>query len=116
MEMEVDFMRTLYFTQITDDRFDKNIKQLLEERTQKIKELLSIDGVEVIVSDIEDIHFNGHTEYWDDGSIAYQTEPNNQCRCRFQVRKTTRKLSWNDIYRLVNSVKPVPYSFTGFTS
>ena len=56
--MEVDFMRTLYFTQITDDRFDKNIKQLLEERTHKIKELLSIDGVEVIVSDIEDIHFN----------------------------------------------------------
>ena len=114
--MEVDFMRTLYFTQITDDRFDKNIKQLLEERTHKIKELLSIDGVEVIVSDIEDIHFNGHTEYWADGSIAYQTEPNNQCRCRFQVRKNTRKLSWNDIYRLVNSVKPVPYSFTGFTS
>ena len=32
-------MRTLYFTQITDDRFDKNIKQLLEERIQKLKEL-----------------------------------------------------------------------------
>ena len=85
-------MRTLYFTQITDDRFDKNIKQLLEERAHKIKELLSIDGVEVIVSDIEDIHFNGHTEYCDDGSIAYQTASNNQCRCRFQVRKHTRKL------------------------
>lgn len=109
-------MRTLYFTQITDDRFDKNIEQLLEERIQKIKELLSIDGVEVIVSDIESIHFNGHTEYWKDGSIAYQTKSNNQCRCRFKVKKTTRKLSWNDIYRLVNSVKPVPYSFIGFIS
>ena len=35
-------MRTLYFTQITDDRSDKNIKQLLEERIQKLKELLKI--------------------------------------------------------------------------
>ena len=31
-------MRTLYFTQITDDRFDKNIKQLLEKRIEKLKE------------------------------------------------------------------------------
>ena len=30
-------MRTLYFTQITDDRFDKNIKQLLEKRIEKLK-------------------------------------------------------------------------------
>lgn len=34
-------MRTLYFTQITDDRSDKNIKPLLEERIQKLKELLN---------------------------------------------------------------------------
>lgn len=109
-------MRTLYFTQITDDRFDKNIKQLLEERIQKLKELLNIEGVELVVSDIEDIHFNGHTEYWKDGTVAYQEPANNQCRCRFQVRKTTRKLTWNDVYKIVNSVKPVPYSFNGFLS
>ena len=111
---EVNFMRTLYFTQITDDRSDKNIKQLLEERIQKLKELLNIEGVELVVSDIEDIHFNGHTEYWKDGTVAYQEPANNQCRCRFQVRKTTRKLTWNDVYKIVNSVKPVPYSFNGF--
>ena len=109
-------MRTLYFTQITDDRFDKNIKQLLEKRIEKLKELLNIEGVELVVSDIEDIHFNGHTEYWKDGTVAYKTDPNNQCRCRFQVRKTTRKITWNDIYKIVNSVKPVPYSFNGFLS
>ena len=105
-------MRTLYFTQITDDRFEENIRQLLEERVQKIKEILNMDGVSVTVSGIEDIHFTGHTEYREDGSITYRTEPNNQCRCRFQVRKTTRKVSWNEIYALVNSVKPVPYHFT----
>ena len=45
-------MRTLFFEQITDDRFDSNIKELLEKRIKKIKELLDIEGVEVIVSDI----------------------------------------------------------------
>lgn len=80
-------MRTLYFTQITDDRSDKNIKQLLEERIQKLKELLNIEGIELVVSDIEDIHFDGYTEYWKDGTIAYQEPANNQCRCRFQVKK-----------------------------
>lgn len=109
----VNELRTLCFVQITDDRFDKNIKQLLEERVQKLKELLNIDGVEVAISDIEDIHFDGQAVRREDGSIAYWIEPNNQCRCRFQVRKTTRKVSWNDIYDIVNSVKPAVYKFTG---
>ena len=103
--------RTLYFEQITDDRFDKDIRNLLEERVEKLKELLSIDGVEINVFPINEIHFNEHTEYWNDGTIAYVSRANNQCRCRFEIKKTTRKVSWNDIYGIVNSVKPVPYAF-----
>ena len=109
-------MRTLYFTQITDDRFDKNIRQLLQERTEKIKALLNIDGVEVIVSDIRELHFDGYKYYREDGSISCKQPSSNQCRCRFQIRKTTKKLSWEDIYKIVNSVKPARYSFTGFLS
>ena len=103
-------MRTLFFEQITDDRFDSNIKELLEKRIKKIKELLDIEGVEVIVSDIRNIHFDEYTEYKSDGSIFYQVSPNNQCRCNFQVRKTTRKVIWNDIYGLINSVKATHYT------
>ena len=103
--------RTLYFTQITDDRFDKDIRSLLEERVNRLKELLLIVGVEVTVFPIYDVHFDGHTEYWEDGTVAYTTPANNQCRCRFEVRKSTRKVSWNDIYKIVNSVKAVPYAF-----
>lgn len=109
-------MRTLYFIQITDDRFDDDIRNLLEKRVQKIKELLDIDGVEVIISDIKNVYFEGNTVYHEDGNVAYQTKPNNQCRCRFRVRKTTRKVTWDDIYDLVNSVKAVPYSFNGFVA
>ena len=103
--------RTLFFTQITDDRFDKDIRALLEERVRKLKELLSIEGVEVRVFPIDEIHFEGHTVYRENGTAAYTAPANNQCRCRFEVRKTTRKVSWDDIYKIVNSVKAVPYAF-----
>lgn len=88
-------MRTLYFEQITDDRFDKDIYNLLENRVKKLKELLNIDGVEVNTGFIYDV-----------GS-----ENNQQCRCKFYITKTTRKVTWNDIYKIVNSVKAVRYTF-----
>ena len=88
-------MRTLYFEQITDDRFDKDIYNLLENRVKKLKELLNIDGVEVNTGFIYDVDF----------------ENNQQFRCKFYITKTTRKVTWNDIYKIVNSVKAVPYTF-----
>lgn len=87
--------RILFFEQITDDRQDKDIYNLLEHRVNKIKELLDIDGVEVSTGNIYDVDFR----------------TNKQCRCKFYIKKNTRKVTWNDIYGLVNSVKPVPYTF-----
>ena len=87
--------RILYFEQITDDRFDENIYNLLDKRVRKIKELLNIDGVEVYTSMIYDVDFG----------------TNKQCRCKFYVHKHTKKVTWNDIYKIVNSVKAVPYTF-----
>lgn len=87
--------RILYFEQITDDRHDADIYNLLEKRVKKIKELLNIEGVEVNTGNIYDVDFG----------------TNKQCRCKFYIKKNTRKVTWNDIYKLVNSVKPVPYTF-----
>lgn len=87
--------RMLYFEQITDDRFDTDIYNLLEKRVKQIKELLNIEGVEVITGNIYDVDFG----------------TNKQCRCKFYVKKNTRKITWNDVYKLVNSVKAVPYTF-----
>lgn len=108
--------RTLCFTQITDDRFDTNIKELLQQRVDKIKELLNIDGVTVTTFPIDEIHFNERTEhcdkgYYKDNPVTYTVPANTQCRCRIEVKKNTCKVTWNDIYKLVNSVKPVRYSF-----
>ena len=88
-------MRTLYFEQITDDRFNKDIYNLLENRVKRLKELLNIDGIELKTSNIYEIDF----------------EMNKQCRCKFFIKKNTKKLTWNDIYKIVNSIKAVPYRF-----
>lgn len=87
--------KTLYFEQITDDRFDKDIYNLLQKRVMKLKELLAIDGVEVKTGSIYPVDFG----------------TNMQFRCKFYITKNTSKITWNEIYRIVNSVKPVPYHF-----
>lgn len=89
-------MKTLHFQQITDDRFDDNILDLLNSRIEKIEELLDIEGVEsVIVTNPRLIYFGDSKQY----------------RSNFYVRKN-RKITWNQIYGIVNSVKAVPYKFS----
>ena len=39
------------------------------------------------------------------------TENNIQYRANFYITKRTRKVTWDDIYELVNSIKAVPYKF-----
>ena len=49
-------MKILNFTQITDSRFDENIKDLLQTRVKRLKKLLDLDGIELIVTDIKEVH------------------------------------------------------------
>ena len=93
--------RTLYFQQITDSRFTdpENCLPMLEERVKKIKHLLSIEGVELKIG-------KPYLIDWTDTS-----ENNIQYRVDFMVKKSTRKVTWNKIYGLINSVKAVPYKF-----
>lgn len=88
-------MRTLCFEQITDDRFYDDIYNLLEARVKTLKELLNIESVKVRTDDIYEVNF----------------VKNKQCRCKFYVKKTTNKVAWNDIFKIINSVNPVPYRF-----
>lgn len=67
-------MRKLYFEQITDDRFDKDIYNLLEVRVKKLKELLNIEGVKVHTENICLVDFGDSKQY----------------RCRFHVTKNTQ--------------------------
>lgn len=96
-------MRTLTFEQITDSRFNADIEQLLAERTTKIVSLLkNMDGVHVFHDGIRKLTFP-------------KPENNEQCRCQFWVRKDNKKTTWNDIYKTINSIKPVPYKFVEYS-
>ena len=112
--------RILYFQQITDNRFDNNVKELLEERITILKEKLNIEGVEVKIGTPyeltweEAISNNGKYIQLSDKS-TYTTFIRRQLRVDFYVKKNTKKITWNDIYNIVNSVKAVPYKFLPYT-
>lgn len=90
-------MRTLTFEMTSDSRFDgENFREVGKQRNDRVRELLeNIDGVEL--------------EY--DRALGYEFPTCEQVRQRFYVKKTTRKLTWNDIMRIVNSVEAVPYDW-----
>jgi len=89
-------MNILTFEQITDNRFDNNILELLQERVKTIFALFkNIEGIEIKCDEIRQVEFDNNTQY----------------RCRFYIKKRTRKITWNDIYGMINNVKAVPYHF-----
>lgn len=104
-------MKILNFTQITDSRFDENIKDLLQTRVKRLKKLLDLDGIELIVTDIKEVHFDGYKRMDENGNLVYEEKPSVQYRCDFFVRKNTSKITWDEIYDIVNSVNPVQYKF-----
>lgn len=87
--------RTLIFTQITDDRFNDDIEDLLNERLAELERKLNLDGV----------YFKHYEPYEVDFG------ENKQFRADCVVRKTNPKITWNDIKGIINSVKAVPYKF-----
>ena len=118
--------RVLTFQQITDSR-DINIDKcltVLNERIEGIKKLLDIEGVEVEASDpyLIDWTETMSKHYRDLAAKVENLEQKArllkdanikqiQYRANFYIKKNTRKVTWNDIYKLVNSVKAVPYDF-----
>ena len=95
-------MRTLTFEQITDTRFENgDIEQILAERIDKICEMLNR---------MEGVHFF----HFGIKKITFENENNSQCRCQFWVKKDSRKTTWNDIFKTINSIKAVPYRFVEY--
>ncbi len=91
-------MRVLTFEQITDSRFCDNPAELLRDRKRAIiSKLSNLPGI-TVKHEVE-----RHIDWPDTSSEQY--------RCRFFVEKSGRKITWNDIYRVINSVHPAMYKF-----
>lgn len=95
--------RKLYFQQITDSRFmnKEDCLPTLNDIVEKLKKLLDIENLNITVSDPRLIEWGK----------AEGVEEHIQYRVDFIIEKKTRKVTWNDIYKIVNSVKAVPYKF-----
>ena len=90
-------VRCVTFEQIVDSRSDDISKgeKILNDRKDEIIELCGDDF---------SVYTNKIRFYdWDDGT--------NQYRQKYYVRKNNNKVTWNDLYKIVNSVKAVPYDF-----
>lgn len=91
--------RTLAFEMIQDTRFSKTPKADVSGWTKKIEsKLKKIDGVSVRVYDTRRIVFPDPEK-----CISY--------RKKIHIQKTGRKVTWDDIMGIINSVKASHYEF-----
>lgn len=90
-------VRCVTFEQIVDSRFDDISKgeKILNDRKDEIIELCG-DDFSVYTNKIEFLD-------WGDDESQY--------RQKYYIRKNNNDVSWNDLYKIVNSVKAVPYKF-----
>lgn len=95
-------IRTLTFEQIQDDRFNGSKEGLLRIHTQILEAFKGNENVVISVEAIRDLEFKSSAT---DGG-------NTQWRQRYFIQKSGRQLTWNDVYKAINKIKAVPYSFT----
>ncbi len=94
--------RTLEFTFARDTRFSDNPKQDVEQWANEIKQKVdALPTVHIKLFETKKIHFPA-----DDLEGACDSY-----RKKVHIWKDNRRVTWNDVYKLVNSVKPCHYSF-----
>lgn len=91
--------RTLTFEQIVDSRFNEDMTDLKQRHTNLMELLNNQESLTVKHGQIYEVDFTN------------TSENNMQYRIEYWIEKRGRKLTWNDVYSIVNSVKAVPYKF-----
>ena len=86
-------MATLHFQQITDDRFEDDILNKLIARNETLKNLLNVKGIEAL-------------KIGEPRLVTF--EEGKQYRSDYYLIKN-KKITWNEIYGIVNSVCAVPF-------
>lgn len=87
-------MRKLVFEMISDSRFE-DYQKVGRARCAEVRKKLDIDGITLEYDTLRHYEFDG----------------GKQLRQKFYVSKNTRGITWQDVMKLVNSVRAVPYSW-----
>ena len=96
-------MRTLTFALITDSRLDNDYLLHFKHYSDKIiTELNKIEGIELE-------HYFGRGIEFGEGEKIIK-----QYRKRFFVKKNTRKITWNDIMKIINDIKVCAYDWVNY--
>ena len=96
-------MRTLQFNVIADSRFQAEPKTAMDYMVEQIlRGLNGISGVVAVPRDTRVLSFDGDRK-GDPKTISYRT--------MIYVQKTTRLVTWDNIYQIINQTQAAPYSF-----
>ena len=88
--------RTLTFQFCNDTRLTEDPETWINEKTELLlNKINTLTGVTIRSDEIRKIVFNDCVSY----------------RKRFYVSKNTRSVTWKNIYKIINTVSPQPYSF-----
>ena len=79
-------MRTLYFQQITDDRFEDDIENRLIERNKLLRERLNVPGI--LSLDITEPRLVRFTRVTIDGERKFENQFRSDCRITKDERIT----------------------------
>ncbi len=96
-------MRTLQFNVIADSRFQTDLKAAMSYMVGEIlRGLNRIPGVVAVPKNFRIFSFDGDRK-GDPKTISHRTT--------IHVQKTTRRVTWDDIYGIINQTQAAPYSF-----
>jgi len=95
-------LRRLKFTFITDSRFDKKIYHKIVAMDKQLKELLKHLPVKLEETKIKKLHWKK--------TICYDVSTH-QCRKTYYLNKFNRSITWNDVYRTINTIQAPYYEF-----
>lgn len=87
--------RFLVFEQIVDSRFEKEPLKKINSIVKKLDNILNKNSILFEHTNLQLINF---------------VDNNFQYRVKYKI-KNKANLTWNDVYKLINSVKAVPYKF-----
>ncbi|WP_137297202.1 hypothetical protein [Psychromonas sp. SP041] len=92
--------RALCFEQIVDTRNEGCLEDLVKIKIGIINKLEQFENINITLNDVRELEFN-------EGA----GQMNTSYRQQYQIDKVGRAPTWNEVIKVINSIKAVRYTF-----